>query len=140
MIKVKFHDLNSIEDHKLTFAAICAEHKSMWIWCKNKNRAWEIPGGRREPNENILDTAKRELYEETGAKEFELTALFEYSVTINDITTFGRIFYAEIQELGDLPSFEIEKIELLNIVPTELSFPKIQPLVFEEAKKRRNSF
>lgn len=30
------------------------------------NNAWEIPGGKRENNEDIIDSLKREVFEETG--------------------------------------------------------------------------
>lgn len=34
----------------------------------------------REENENILETAKRELYEETGAIDFKIKPICVYSV------------------------------------------------------------
>ena len=30
------------------------------------NNVWEIPGGKRENNEDIIDAVKREVIEETG--------------------------------------------------------------------------
>ena len=69
MIKVEFHNLNSISDEKLIFAVICTEYESKWVWCKNKVRnAWEIPGGKREVGEDILDTAKKARVKTTGHK------------------------------------------------------------------------
>ena len=38
------------------------------------NNVWEIPGGKRENNEDIIDALKREAYEETklNIKEYKL--------------------------------------------------------------------
>lgn len=56
-----------------------------------------MPGGHREAGENILETAKRELQEETGATKFEIKPICVYSVTgktrVNDTgeETFGLL-------------------------------------------------
>jgi predicted NUDIX family NTP pyrophosphohydrolase len=36
------------------------------LWAKKDSRAWSIPKGELDPDENPLDAAKREFYEETG--------------------------------------------------------------------------
>jgi 8-oxo-dGTP diphosphatase len=69
------------------------------VFCKHKDRdTWEVPGGHRESQENIIDTAKRELYEETGALEFDIESVCVYSVTAPDNLnqgdeSFGMLFY-----------------------------------------------
>lgn len=66
MTIVNFYE--TADDGLLKFAVIIAKSEGKFIFCKHKARdTWEIPGGYREPGEIILDTAKRELYEETGA-------------------------------------------------------------------------
>ena len=137
MIKVNFYKLNNIEDEKLAFAVIMAKFKDSWIYVKHKERStWEIPGGHRERNETIESTAKRELFEETGAKKFDLTPVCIYAVerdeNINYTESFGQLFYAEINEIGELPQFEIEKIKLFNDIPNELTYPLIQPFLHKK--------
>lgn len=74
MTKVNFYD--SIDDSMLKFAVIIAKHNGKWVFCKHRERStWEVPGGHREQGEDILETAKRELYEETGAINFEINPI-----------------------------------------------------------------
>ncbi|MFH1254816.1 MAG: NUDIX domain-containing protein [bacterium] len=133
MIKVEFHKLKTVEDSKLAFAVICSKFKEKWIWVKHKKRiTWEIPGGRREQGEDILDTARRELFEETGATNFELTEICEYSVTKDTQTRYGRLYYANVKELKQTLDFEIEKIQFFDELPQDLTYPKIQPLLLKK--------
>jgi len=133
VIKVEFHKLKTVKDSKLEFAVICSKFKEKWIWVKHKKRTtWEIPGGRREQGEEILNTAKRELFEETGATNFEVTEICEYSVTNNAQTRYGRLYYANVKELKQTLEFEIEKIQFFSELPQDLTYPEIQPLLLEK--------
>ena len=59
-MEVKFYDM--VEDELLKFAVIISRSNEKWVFCKHKERnTYEVPGGHREPGEDILDTAKREL-------------------------------------------------------------------------------
>lgn len=133
MIKVEFHNLKTIDDKKLEFAVICSEYKSQWIWVKHKKReTWEIPGGRRELGEEILNTAKRELFEETSAIDFEITEICDYSVTKGEQTRYGRLYHANVKELKQTLEFEIEKVQFFSETPKDLTYPEIQPLLLEK--------
>lgn len=133
VIKIKLHKLKTVEDNKLEFAVICSKFKTQWIWVKHKKRiTWEIPGGRREQGEEILNTAKRELFEETGATNFELIEICEYSVTKDAQTRYGRLYYATVKELNQSLEFEIEKIQFFDEQPQDLTYPEIQPLLLKK--------
>ncbi|WP_324612458.1 NUDIX domain-containing protein [Massiliimalia timonensis] len=71
MLEVRFYD--TVDDQLLKFAVIVSRYKGKWVFCKHKKRdTYECPGGHRENGEQIIDAAKRELWEETGAEIFDL--------------------------------------------------------------------
>ena len=135
---VKFYD--SVDDSLLKFAVIFAMYNGKYIFCKHKQRdTLEIPGGHREDNEAIDDTAKRELYEETGAIDFEIEPVGVYSVTekdnFNGAETFGMLYYANIRSFETELHNEIEKI--IDKTPISWTYPTIQPEIFEYIDKMR---
>ena len=92
---------------------------------------YEIPGGHREQGEDIVETARRELYEETGAVKFDLSQVCVYGVEKDGEETLGMLFYAEVQELENELHSEIERVEFLDGIPEMLTYPLIQPYLFE---------
>ena len=131
----------AVEDSLLKFAVIVAKTNGKWLFCKHKSRdTLEIPGGHREPNENIIDTAKRELIEETGAIDFDLKPICVYSVIEKDNfdgeETFGLLCYADIKSFGEINS-EIERIIITDELPTNWTYPTIQPYLLAELEKRK---
>lgn len=133
MYDINFYELEEIENNKLLYAVIVAKYKEEWIFVKHKERdTWEVPGGHREVGENINDTASRELFEETGAVEYELKPICIYSVDSPDGKSFGQLFYGEIKKLGKLPESEIGEVSFFNTQPENLTYPLIQPFLFEK--------
>lgn len=136
MIKVNFYDLNTIEDNKLRFTVIMARYSDKWIFVKHKKReTWEIPGGHREENEDINYTASRELIEETGARDFNIIPICIYSVSRGQEESFGQLFYAKVELLAELPDFEIGEVKLFDNIPENLTYPLIQPYLFDKIEK-----
>jgi 8-oxo-dGTP diphosphatase len=133
MLEVKFYQ--KVDDKLLKFAVIVSKYNEKWVLCKHKERnTYECPGGHREKNENILDTAKRELFEETGAVEFSLKEISVYSVIKDEEETYGMLYYADIKKLGKLPNLEIEKIELFDELPNNWTYPLIQPILVKKTQ------
>lgn len=140
MTEVKFYD--DIEDELLKFAVIISKTRNKYVFCKHRDRdTLEVPGGHREKGENIIDTAKRELYEETGALEFDIVPVCVYSVTApdnlnNGDESFGMLFFADIKCFETELHSEIEKIVVTDELPKRWTYPHIQPHLMNEAKKR----
>ncbi|XCP85539.1 NUDIX domain-containing protein [Roseburia hominis] len=139
MIQVKFYDY--VKDELLKFAVIIAKSQNKYVFCKHKERdTWEVPGGHRKIGENIIDTAKRELYEETGALEFDIKPICVYSVIdsngFDDKESFGMLFFADIKCFEAELHSEIEKIIVTGEFPERWTYPSIQPVLMKEARKR----
>ncbi len=138
MTEVKFYD--TVEDELLKFAVIISKSNGKWVFCKHKERnTFEFPGGHRENKEDIFDTAKRELYEETGATEFTIKPICVYSVTtdknFNGEETFGMLYYAEITDFEKELHSEIERIILTDDLVDNWTYPEIQPKLLQKAKE-----
>ena len=142
MTKVQFYD--RAEDSKLRFAVIITKTEGHWVFCKHKERSTlKVPGGHREPGEDILTTAKRELYEETGATDFSIEPVCVYSVTapelFNGEETFGMLFYAEVKAFEKELHSEIERIVFRDELPDAWTYPEIQPHLIRETLRRRGN-
>lgn len=112
---------------------------------RHKRRTtWETQGGHVERGETPMEAARRELYEESGAVRYDIRPLCDYWA--GDETTgegaTGRVFHAEIQELGPIPESEMAEVRLFDALPVNLTYPAITPelfaYLFAEGKRREN--
>ena len=143
MLEVKFYD--SVDDSLLKFAVIISQSNGKWVFCKHKERdTYEVPGGHREAGENIVETAKRELQEETGAVKFEIKPICVFSVTcktrVNNTgeETFGLLCFAEITEFAKELHSEMEKVVLMDKLLENWTYPLIQPKLKEKYLQMKN--
>ena len=137
MTVVEFYDPLFLPDVKLTYSVITAKFADKWIFVRHQNRkTWEIPGGHIEENETSHEAASRELKEETGALDFSLECVATYSVLKNSETGYGRLYFAEVFQLGPVPDIsEIAEVTMLSYLPGNLTHPDIQPVLFEKIKE-----
>jgi 8-oxo-dGTP diphosphatase len=135
--QVIIHELNTLENY--SFTVIFAAYRKVgaqWLYCRHKNRnTWETAGGHIEPGETPLDCAKRELREETGASKFDIKPTFDYEVKRTDGSSYGQVFYADIEELGELPGdFEMAEVRRFDTYPEKLTYPDILPILYEKVQ------
>ena len=134
MTIVRFFDKSFIPEGKLTYSVISARFEGKWIFVRHHLRdTWEISGGHIESGETAEEAAAREVIEETGAREFELSCIATYSVEQNGKTGYGRLFLAEVTKLGAIPdTSEIAETVILDSLPENLTYPDIQPHLFRK--------
>jgi 8-oxo-dGTP diphosphatase len=135
MTEVKFYDPLFEPDIALTYSVISARFRGQWIFVRHQDRStWEITGGHIESGETSYDAARRELMEETGALKFNLNCVTTYSVIIDGIIGFGRLYLADVFELGNIPDLnEIAEVIFLDNLPENLTYPDIQPFLFKKS-------
>ena len=123
------------------YAVVIARYGGRLLWCRHRDRqTWEIPGGHIEPGESALEAAARELQEETGATDFTLQPVCWYSAWHSDGMphSCGLLCVADVHALGDLHN-EIAEVRPFDGVPDALTYPDIQPRLFEEVNRRKNA-
>lgn len=135
MFRIELLDVNNVEDDLFEYAVIVTKHKDKWTLVRHEKReTWEIPGGHREFGEDIFDTAKRELVEETGALKFHVEEVCAYSVTMDYETSYGLLCYSEVDDYASELTMEICERREFYELPSNLTYPKILPTLFAAVK------
>lgn len=134
--RVSFHDLAE-DDRKYNFVVMATRHKGQWVWLRQFGKdSWEIPGGHIENDETPEMAARRELWEETGAIDYTLTPICDFSIEHNGNSSYNRLFFCDIFKFGELPKSEIEEIKFLNEEPEFLTHGRIQPTLMQRVREQ----
>jgi len=133
-MEFKTYPFNTLGNY--IYADVIAFHDGKWLLSKHKDRTtWETQGGHIEPGETPLDAAKRELYEESGAIEFDIEPLCDYMVKgkFNGVNIDGnsQVFFAKVHSLTEIPHHsEMEKICLFDSLPDNLTYAELYDEIF----------
>lgn len=126
----------TIRESDLTYVVMCARYREEWIFVRHKQRrTWEMPAGHIEEGESADQAAVRELFEEAGVLRSELAHICDYSVTIQDNTEYGRLYGATVDEIDPRLEHEIEELLFTDHLPLNLTYPEVQTILFERAKR-----
>lgn len=126
------HEIGSLKQYK--YVVVLSEYNGKILLSKHRNRTtWETQGGHIEPGEEPIEAAKRELYEESGAIDFDIEPLCDYRAGDKGTGKFanGMVFHAVIRKLGDMPESEMARTKQFDSLPDNLTYPQITPVLFE---------
>ena len=108
------------EPHQFDAVLVILSHQGQWVLVKDRERAWEFPGGGKEPGETYLDTANREAMEEAGAILKNIKRL-GYYILPRGLKTI--VVTAEVEKFVTLSgNHETEEVRLFTELPAERSF------------------
>lgn len=125
--------LGSVPDDQLVFAVNVVRMEGQYLFCRHRERStWECAGGHIEPGETPLQAARRELFEETGATEADITPVCIYRVGDGP---YGLLCRAEVYRLGPIPAdFEMAEVRLFDEPPGNWTYPQIVPWLLERTQ------
>ncbi|MDF1558702.1 MAG: NUDIX domain-containing protein [Bacteroidales bacterium] len=122
---------------KVTYVVIAAQYREGWLFVRHRRRGgFELPAGHSDDGEESLAAAVRELTEETGARDFIMEPVSYYSVDSGSGRQFGRLFYAEVQSLGEIvDTAEVARVRVFRRMPRKLSLPEVMSFLFRVARQ-----
>ncbi|HEY8889275.1 MAG TPA: NUDIX domain-containing protein [Clostridium sp.] len=134
IMECKVYKLNELKEYK--YVVILSKYQGKILLSRHKKRStWETQGGHIEKGETPLEAAKRELFEESGAVKFSILPVFDYWAGDDISRANGMVFMADITELSDIPNSEMKEVQTFCNLPDSLTYPKITPVLFDNAKK-----
>lgn len=114
---------------------IASIYKNQWVYCRHKDRkTFEFPGGKTENGESSLCSARRELYEETGAIDYDIKFVSYFELYINNQKKMGVLFLANIYKFSHLPGYEIQELLFTENTPHNLTYPEYQNTLVSKIK------
>ena len=113
------------------YVVVMSKYQGKILLSRHRDRTtWETQGGHIEPGETPVDAARRELYEESGALEFDIRPVFDYWAGDENGGASGQVFAAEIRTLGPMPRSEMAEVRAFDEVPPNVTYPAITPELF----------
>lgn len=112
-------------DH-IAYVWMIVKYKEKFVlsWHR-KSKKWDNVGGHVEENENPLAAAKRELFEETGAVDFDNIPICDFKAFREDgiFNNNGRTYFVIAREFSNLPEgSEMDKIGFFDEIPEDFRY------------------
>ena len=127
----KTYPINKLKQYK--YVVVLSEYEGKILLSRHKERTtWETQGGHIEPGETPMEAARRELWEESGAEEFDIEPLCDYWAGSEDEQSGanGMVFRAMIHQLGKIPESEMAEVRTFDKLPENITYPVITPVLF----------
>ena len=120
------------------YVVVASRYQGKILLSRHKNRTtWETQGGHIEPGESPLDAARRELFEESGAVEFDIRPVFDYWAGDETGSASGVVFLADIRKLGSMPDSEMAEVRAFEKLPENVTYPGITPKIFRALEEMK---
>jgi 8-oxo-dGTP diphosphatase len=107
------------------------------VFVRNKERAWEFPGGHREGNESYEETAAREAYEEAQAKITNIEYLGYYISPTGHTTVIVCAEASSFQVFDG--EYETSEVGIFDRLPSPLSFGDGREQLFVDRATRHRA-
>lgn len=127
----KTYEVGTLPGYK--YVVVLSRFQGKLLFSRHRKRTtWETQGGHIEPGETPLEAAKRELYEESGATDFDIAPLCDYWAGDEQTRTEanGMVFTANIRALGPLPESEMAAVKCFDDLPKNVTYPGITPVLY----------
>lgn len=95
---------NAFSEESGHVLVICT-YDGKWLLTRHRERGMEFPGGKVEQGEALEAAARREVFEETGAKLSDLKWLAEYRVAAPGDSFVKTVFLAEAGSVELQPTY-----------------------------------
>ena len=119
------------------YVVVLSRYQGKLLLSRHRDRStWETQGGHIEPGETPEAAARRDLYEESGALRFTLQEAFDYEAGDEHGSATGRVFFADITELGPMPESEMAETALFDDLPENVTYPGITPCLYNRPETR----
>ncbi|MBR3018644.1 MAG: NUDIX domain-containing protein [Clostridia bacterium] len=133
-MKCIVYPLDTLKTYK--YVVILTKHENKIVLSRHRSRdTWETQGGHIEAGETPVNAAKRELWEESGAEDYDIFPLCDYWAADEISSANGQVFVANVRRFGKMPDSEMKEIGFFDSLPENLTYPDITPILFSRLTK-----